>query len=222
MSLSTENCLFITVPGPAWFQIFFKLDFVAKCNTITNADIYYRVRSGLFKSSLLQRRAFITLETSAKHHIPRATNISTFVDQTHIQRTRPRRKTGFFQKLVFHCLKAARQDAAKKSWLFVCLRVLCLFDFLRYCIASSKKFRRKFQASCNMASRFSITDLYTSENNTKLCLYLFFARNEPRRFILARFRYHFTSLSDGTSHIKQLLRGGSRNFWKRGPRSYDL
>ena len=84
--------------------------------TITDADNYYRVRSGLFKSSLLQRRAFITLETSAKHHIPRATNISTFVDQTHIQRSRPRRKTVvFFSKLVFHCLKAARQDAAKKS-----------------------------------------------------------------------------------------------------------
>ena len=30
--------------------------------------------------------------------------ISTFVDQTHIQRIRPRRKTFFFSKLVFECL----------------------------------------------------------------------------------------------------------------------
>ena len=29
--------------------------------------------------------------------------ISTFVDKTHIQRTRPRRKTVFFSKLVFEC-----------------------------------------------------------------------------------------------------------------------
>ena len=36
----------------------------------------------------------LMLETSAKHHIPQAQNItiSTYVDQTHIQRTRSRRK----------------------------------------------------------------------------------------------------------------------------------
>ena len=33
----------------------------------------------------------VMLETSAKHHIP------TFVDQTHVQRTRPCRKTVFFK-----------------------------------------------------------------------------------------------------------------------------
>ena len=42
----------------------------------------------------------LTLETSAKHHTPCTGDkhtISTFVDQTHIQRTRPRRKTVFFK-----------------------------------------------------------------------------------------------------------------------------
>ena len=172
MSLSTENCLYITVSGPAWFQIFFKLDFVAECNTIINADIYYRVRSGLFKSSLLRRRAFITLKTSAKHHIPRVTNISTFVDQTHIQRTRPRRKTVFF-KTSLPLFKSCPPGRSKEK-LTVCLRVLCLFDFLKYCIASSKKFRRKFQASCNMASRFSIT--YTPVRTILNSAYISFLR----------------------------------------------
>ena len=42
----------------------------------------------------------LTLETSAKHHIPctgEKHTISTLVDQTHIQRTRPRRKTVFLK-----------------------------------------------------------------------------------------------------------------------------
>ena len=98
----------------------------------------------------------LTLETSAKHHIPRSTNISTFVDQTHIQRTRPCRKTGFFFKTSLPLFKSCPPGRSKEK-LTVCLRVSCLFDFLMYCIASSKKFRRKFQSSCNMASRFSIT-----------------------------------------------------------------
>ena len=47
----------------------------------------------------------LTLETSAKHHIPQAKNtISTFVDQTHIRRTRPRRKKQFCSKLVLQFL----------------------------------------------------------------------------------------------------------------------
>ena len=48
----------------------------------------------------------LMLETSAKHHITKAKNLlyPTFVDQTHIQRTRPRRKTAFL-KQVFQCLQ---------------------------------------------------------------------------------------------------------------------
>ena len=69
----------------------------------TKVDMIYLspVRYGvqLTFRALAFRRNRLSLETSAKHHIPTGDKhiISTFVDQTHIQRTRPRRKTVFFK-----------------------------------------------------------------------------------------------------------------------------